>query len=333
MVLRRIARLKNYAGAATFSASGLGVGVANSGAILAESSSGLPPEARIPPASPATAADALQVLQPAELSKEAPLAAQVSFDARRRTVNSLLADVQKQSGVVLTVRAGAVPPKALVTAHVEKMPLGSLMAALSRLYSVRWSKTDGGYAMNPSDRSEVEQKVSQMGDWFRFWSWQSLLGASNFPKHLTRKPLALWADGEFGDGPENLPLAQEIWPYISDGDLRKGVPFATLPQELQQKVRAFIEDVVGDELIRNLSNGVLESLQGYRLYVADRSPTVIERISPPPVLPAVPPGDIVIVTRSYGPLKAFFRDPRGNLLGEFPLVSKEDQESAANAAQ
>ncbi len=322
VVFRRIASMKNYTGAAEFEANGLWLNIADSGGILFQNFDKLPPEARRPPTSTAAASAVnLQVLQPAELETEKALAVPVSLDARRRPVKDLLSDVQKQSGVSLTMSAGLIPEKALVTAHLKEMPLSSFMAALSRLYSVRWSKTESGYAMNPSDRSEVEQKITEMGDWFRFLSWQSLIDAAHFSKHLTRKPLAPWADGEFEQGPENAPLAEEIWPYVSGGDLRKGVPFSTLPEELQQKVRAFIEDEVGDELTRNFTNGTLESLKGYRLYIAARNPNFIDTSPPKPETPTMPG---VFPANNSPRLKAFFRETRGGALGEFPLVPKEE---------
>jgi hypothetical protein len=169
-----------------------------------------------------------KVFSESDLSREEALGAKVSFEVKGRPLSDLLRDIQKLSGVAFMSQAGKTLEAKRVTARAKDMSLASVLSSLSRLYGVRWSKATGGYTMLASDRSEVDLRLMQRGQMFRFWEqWAHY---PNFPKHLPAPPPAInWS--------------QELVPYLDVATARTGgTPVTDLPADVQQKLRTYLPD-------------------------------------------------------------------------------------------
>lgn len=186
--------------------------------------------------------------QPVDLKGETTLTVKVSFEAVRRPLSDLLLDLSQQSGVKLTASAGSLATARVVTARVREMPLSDVLSAFSRLYGVTWTKAgDRQYAMNASGRSELDLRVSQLGNlaWFRHWREHNRNSA---PKHLK---IAM---------PVDWPA--EILPHVDIKALRAstGVPISSLPEKIQQGLRRVKEEQWAEQIIRAYSIASAESL-------------------------------------------------------------------------
>lgn len=238
-------------------ACGLMIAVLSSGAVASHSA---PPEAA--PATPApttpttqntTAPKGEAVAAPLSadaLKGEAALQAKVSFEAKRRPLAEVLAEVQKQSGVTVQAAPDSPAQTARLTARVKDMTLAELMGALSGLYGVEWLRSgDKSYLMRSGPA--LEAKLLQAGDpgWFRFWQVEGRRPVA--PKHLTLEAPVDWLSEITRQVPlEDLMVDAADLKMGDEASSDKGVPVSQLPAELQRKLRRYMETEAGLSLLR-----------------------------------------------------------------------------------
>ena len=173
------------------------------------------------------------------LNADAALGAAISLHVKRVSLRDVLAQVQQQSGVSLTLDATA-PATRLLTAHVEKMPLARFMAVLARIYGVKWRKAGTTYAMRGNDSGELHLQLLRVGDPKEY----------RYRFRLFNRP-----DREA----EKVTLGHDIVQQVGIDAVQtlEGVSVATLPQPLQNRLQ------------RNLAEPLAE-LNAIALYQTNR---------------------------------------------------------------
>ena len=154
---------------------------------------------------------------------DAAFLTQVSWEGKRVALSDVMAELQKQSGVTLTLAADA-PADKLVTGHTEPMTLAQLLERISRLYGLVWSKEGGAYVARGNDRGELHLKMLQMGDLSNY-NYQS----ENYVRLYKER--------------EKAVIAQEIIDIKGVDALRapEGVALSELPQSLRDRLRRIME--------------------------------------------------------------------------------------------
>lgn len=166
-----------------------------------------------------------------ELPNEAALATHVSFEVKRLPLSELLSQLQKQSGVTLASDKGFMAEKVLVTARIREMPLWNVMNVLSRMYGVVWQKeSENSYTLSAGSRPAAQLQLLQTGDMEHALSVQE---AQNQEQ-------------------ESAALADEVVAYATPYVLRsaEGMPFASFPEELRNRIRQRLEKTAALQLIR-----------------------------------------------------------------------------------
>lgn len=101
------------------------------------------------------------------LDADPDLQKEISLEAKRLPLREIVAQLQKQSGVSLSLGADAPADKTL-TALVTKMPLATFLETLSRVYGVSWEKVGDAYQMRGNQRGELHLQLLQVGDPYRY---------------------------------------------------------------------------------------------------------------------------------------------------------------------
>jgi hypothetical protein len=169
------------------------------------------------------------LLTPSELKSTATLQAKMSFEAKRQPLAELLAELQKQSGVKLTLAADA--PQVRVTAYVQELSQAEDMNALTRLYGTKWSRdAENTYTLHGSGLSELEQTLIKVGDVnaaeYRFWGRQ--------------RQEAEQVSLKLRNGGANEPLLAR----------QKGMSFSDLSKDTQQALRQHMETRMAFNIVR-----------------------------------------------------------------------------------
>ena len=174
------------------------------------------------------------------LAKETALAAPISLQATQMPLAELLAELQKQSGVTLTLAPDA--PTVRVTARLKQMPLLEVMNALSRMYGVTWAKSEAkAYRLQAGEISDLQRQLLQTGNGQSqtlLWEWQ-----------LRQEEQHKFADA----------VVEEAG--ILDLETPAGVPLSSLSPETQAKVRQQVESslapffLTGQSKLLALRNG------------------------------------------------------------------------------
>ncbi|MDF2440881.1 MAG: hypothetical protein JWN98_1865 [Abditibacteriota bacterium] len=160
---------------------------------------------------------AMPILDKAALQQDAVLQAKISLEAKRMPLRELLAQAQKQSGVVLQATADSPATRSLLTARLKEMTLATLMISLARIYDVRWTKDGTVYTMHGSDNDELSYKLIR---------YQGI------------KPAQITTGEQVPREHEDNALAKEIF-YSVDEEAWKapaGVPMSALPQDVQERL-------------------------------------------------------------------------------------------------
>ncbi len=210
-------------------------------------------------------------LRISELEAETALQVEVSFTAKSQPLGDLLLELQKQSHLVLVAGSNTPASSVKVTAYIQDLPLSQVLLGLSRLYGVRWVKTDATtFVMLPSDKGKLETGLLQLGDYEQF-TGRFLESQRNSPEHL--------------DWP------QEITRTISEQDLRNGATpqISTLPPELLSKIRHEKEGMAALRLVEMYQAAMEASVDNYvlRAEVPVPPPAVDGKPAPPPASPRI----------------------------------------------
>ncbi|MBV9868657.1 MAG: hypothetical protein JO316_25150 [Abitibacteriaceae bacterium] len=194
--------------------------------------------------------------QPVMLSQEAALQVKVSFAIKNQLLETLIADLQQQTGVSLKAE-----PKTLqgrfITAQVKAMPLATLMDALDRLYGTTWVKNDTGYLLTQAKLSRFERGVLQLGNqgWF-----QHSLSRKGFEKRCQQQQ----------------ELANAIMQQADKTELYSPVGFkvSALPNDLIGRIRQASEVPVALRIVSIYSGvaEVLKRMEGSTLHVESPRP-------------------------------------------------------------
>lgn len=159
----------------------------------------------------------------------------VTLEARRLPLRQVLAAVEKQTKVALTVAPDTFIQEPKLTLAVMQMPLREWMESLATLYDVRWEASGpGAFELQSSGRSEVARGLRRMGTEYNYWAW---------PFQRAHRPDYL---------PERIA---PDWKGLVDNNLdlktlnNTGVPLTDAPPELQQAVRAVVEHDIATKLL------------------------------------------------------------------------------------
>ena len=181
-------------------------------------------------------APSVEDVTPTGLAPDAHFLAPVSLQLKEQPLTQVLAEVQKQSGLNLSLSPDAKPALGAksVTLSVQGMPLGELMQSVAHLYGAQWKSENDGYTLSDGHLSPARQELLRAGDlqWYRFW--QHPLLQPKAPARFTLEELPNWKD-EF----TRLGLFDAL-------SSPQGVAFADLPADTQLKLRTI--------MLRNLSS-------------------------------------------------------------------------------
>ena len=157
-----------------------------------------------------------------ELQQVAALQATVSLEAKQMPLTDLLTALQKQSGVVFQSGADFPSAKTRVTLRLKDMTLASLMGTLSRIYGVRWVEEKGGWTMRASDQSTLTIQ---------------LMRSIGIDGRFTMEKMKIAEQ-------QRAELVEEIYGSVDEAAWRspEGVPFASLPEEVQQHIRDAVSE-------------------------------------------------------------------------------------------
>jgi hypothetical protein len=202
-----------------------------------------PSPAQTPPGAPdgptpATKPAADDVLQ------DAVLRTPVSFEAQRRPLAEVFADLEKQSGVRLRFADGLQARAAdwRVTGRGQTMLLSEILAALGRLYGLLWTRNgEKEYSARPAG-SPQEFSLARLGDLAQ----------------LRRRVLM----DSYRERQETDWLA-EITRHATLEALKspEGVPLAKLPQPLQERVRSVRELPAALRIVEAYARGTTPVLE------------------------------------------------------------------------
>ena len=177
-----------------------------------------------------------QTLTSKELRAEKSLAVPISLDLTGASLQEVLTELQKQSGLILTSTPGLLPDKK-VAAQTSAMPLSDVMNALSGLYGIVWAKTDGGYFAQVG-LSAIQVDALQLGDPQMFHFWKNPIRAADAPAEM--------------EVPQVVNLGAELNNAgIEDAQLSRpqGVKFSALPVAVQALIRRNVEERFAGELL------------------------------------------------------------------------------------
>lgn len=180
---------------------------------------------------------ALQTMTPAVLGRDNALDGPVTLEVSSVSLDAILVELQKQSGVTLTATPGLLADRK-ITAHASQMPLHDAMNALSELYGITWAKeANGGYRAQ-AGLSAAQVDALQVGDPQLFRPWKNAITAEGAPAGAkTPTKVDLMAElSKAGVEAEQLRRPQ-------------GVKLSALPAALQSLIRRNLEEEFASGLI------------------------------------------------------------------------------------
>ena len=200
-----------------------------------------PPQAEGPVENPAPApqkTDNEGDLTALHLEAEVALQHKISLEIQRKSLKNVLDEIGRANGLTLT--ADDATSQIFLTARVEAMPIGTLMGALARVYGASWTKK--------SDTEFLWQPLN-------LENWQTLLrrsGQGQFAGIEDHWALSKAQLQEISD------LEQEMVDEIKARDPQTpDVAFASLPEDLQTRVRQLAERVAAREIIKKHNKAFL----------------------------------------------------------------------------
>jgi len=166
----------------------------------------------------------LERLFPAALTNDAALQVKVSMEAKRRPLKTVLSDLKQQSGVALAFAPGFPAATSLLTMRVSEFPLSQLMAAVSRIYGVTWSKEGATYTLRPAKLDPLEAKMLRVGSAYR----------SRF----------FFSDTNELKQKQRGAIAREVLRHVRRDQVEsvEGAPWLEVPQELRDSIRKEIQE-------------------------------------------------------------------------------------------
>lgn len=163
-----------------------------------------------------------------QVSQNPALQKKVAFEATRVTLKEFVADLQKQTGVILKV-VPKIEEKTLI-ARSEGMPLAEALQSLARLYQGRWATDGETYTLTPYEMDELRSLMARMG----------------LHAHMGYNPVIPEGRDELG-----ATLADEVYGAVDTAEMEsnKGAAFADLPEDLRSRIlKLYRGDTMGDML-------------------------------------------------------------------------------------
>ena len=171
-----------------------------------------------------------QGLTAEQLEAEISLQTPISLEEKRRPLRELLASAGEAHGVKLNVSQSV--PTVLVTLRVSKMPLGTLMGALARVYGAYWdSQSSTEFTLHARNLDELQTLMLRAGkgDFLAPEGHEDLVDLFDQPQRQ---------------------VAQSIGALMSQQQIQSGDNFAVadLPEELQFQLRSHFEQAAATQL-------------------------------------------------------------------------------------
>ncbi len=191
-----------------------------------------------PAATPATQQpQAAPLLDESSIRDEKSLQIPVTFEARRQKLPEVLAALQAQSGITLTVAADSPYASKLLTARAKAMPLAKVLALLCRTYSAAWARQGAAFEMRSNGRGILDNSM-----------WKLLSTWENTATRAMLDPID-WTDEIANLGAARLQK-------------KDGLPFEEVSEEVRQKLRAQLEGQDVSKLALALQGASLAALEG-----------------------------------------------------------------------
>lgn len=169
-------------------------------------------------------------VSPQDLKADARLGAPISLRSKRLSVQELLAELQKQSRVSL-VAAPDAPANVRITLRTGKMPLSSVMGALSDVLGAGWEKKQDAYTLYWSRGRELDVQMLRVVEPEAFPMYADAEGVRSATQFVRN-----WMAG----------LLDDVEPAASSD---AGQPILDLPLDTQQKLRERFETMLAATLV------------------------------------------------------------------------------------
>lgn len=168
---------------------------------------------------------------------EATLQVPVTFEAKRQKLPEVLAALQAQSGVTLSVGPDSPLAAKLLTARAKAMPLAHVLGSLCRLYGAAWVRQGEAFEMRSNGRSTLDNAM-----------WKLWYTKYNALRDALANPI------DWNQEAENLGANR-----LQQKD---GVAFEELPEDIKQQLRAQLETQDVAKLAIALDAARLPNLEG-----------------------------------------------------------------------
>ena len=185
------------------------------------------------------------VTEDSALSEEKSLQIGVTFEAKRQALPEVLAALQKQSGIVLSVAPDSPLAAKLLTARAKDLTLAAVMNSLSGLYGAMWEKQGDAFVL----KSQQNILDSVM--------WKLPSTQSNTTLNAIDNPLD-WRDEIANIGVQQLQQ-------------KNGVSFTEVSPEIAQALRAQLEPQDVTELAIAVDKARLFRLENSRVEISNAS--------------------------------------------------------------
>ena len=190
-------------------------------------------------APPAQTVEAAPLLDESTIRDVASLQAPVTFEAKRQKLPDVLAALQAQSGVALTIAADSPLASKLLTARAKAMPLAKVLALLCRTYDAAWARQGEAFEMRSNGRGVLDNSM---------WKLPSTWGNTMTRNILDIDPID-WNAEVAAIGAARLQQ-------------KGGVPFEEVSEKIRQKVRAQSEAQDVPQLALALQAAAIDKLEG-----------------------------------------------------------------------
>ncbi|MGI9091731.1 MAG: hypothetical protein ACR2GG_11635, partial [Gemmatimonadaceae bacterium] len=169
----------------------------------------------------------------------------LSFEVKSLPLSELLAQLQKQSGVIFKIADEPQSAPLRVTARANKLPLAEVMRALRRLYGVSWTRdAPTSWTMSYSEKGALERELLRFGE-------ADNLQTLRLQKVRERHPDWLG----------------EVFQHTDDAALNGagGVSLSVLPVEMRARLRADSEANASYRVIEDHLRAQLALIDDYRI--------------------------------------------------------------------
>ncbi len=165
----------------------------------------------------------------------------INLRARHAPLTEFVKELAKQGGVVLQLDADVANLDAQVTARIHNLPIEEVLASLSRLYRLSWKRQENGsrFASLVPQGSTVDGLVPLGNPSSVIFAAGRVLYDFDHPTENGASDIALRIVRQIGE--QTLLNAK-----------KKGVPFSSLPENLQQEIKTHLQSIAA-----------LDNLQGY----------------------------------------------------------------------